>query len=82
MFAWKIAGDVVGGLGDHRVDHRQLVGDPGDVREEVGDPEAALAPPLERIVRLVEPPDLAEEDVGLADARGHVRPWYFSSSGL
>ena len=37
------AGDVVGGLGDHRVDHRQLVGDLGQAREQVGDPEAALA---------------------------------------
>ena len=34
---------VVRGLGDHRADHRQLVGHLGEVREEVGDPEAALA---------------------------------------
>ena len=66
------AGDVVGGLRDHRVDHRQLVGDLGQVREQVGDPQAALAAALEGVVRLVEPPHLAEERVGLAEALGHV----------
>ena len=66
------AGDVVGGLRDHRVDHRQLVGDLGQAREQVGDPEPALAAAFEGVVRLMQPPDLAEERVGLAEALGHV----------
>ena len=65
LFSWKVAGvwfEVSATI--ERID-RQLVGHLAQVREEVGDPQAALAPSAERPVGPAEPADLAEEDVGL-----------------
>ena len=42
----KRAGRVVGGLGDHRPDHRQLVGHRADVGEQLGDGQRPLWPLL------------------------------------
>ena len=55
---------VVRRLGDHRVDDGQFVGHLGEVREQVGDPQPALAAPAKRPVALPQQADLAEEDVG------------------
>ena len=58
-------GGVVRGVGDHRVDDRQLVGDARDVREQVRDPQPVLAAPGELPVVLPQQADLAEERLGL-----------------
>ena len=76
------SGDVVGRLGDHRLDHGQLVGHFRDLGEQVGDPQAALAPPFEGVMRLVETSDLAAEDIGHADALRHLATVEFLQVGL
>ena len=55
---------VVGGLGDHRLDDRQFVGDSGKVREQLGDPQPAVAALAKRPVTLAKQANLAEKHVG------------------
>ena len=78
----KRAGDVIRGLGDHRLDHRQLIGDAGDLGEEIGHPESALPASTKCEVRPVEPTELAEEGVGLAELLRHVLAVIFLQLGL
>ena len=55
---------VVGRLGDHRADHGQLVGDLGEVREQVARPTGRSGRAGGTPSRLPQQADLAEEDVG------------------
>ena len=60
---------VISRVGDHRANHRQLIGDTGNVREEVRNPDAALAALLELPVVLPNEADLSEERLGLLGRR-------------
>ena len=57
----KRRGRVVGAVGHHRANHRQFVRDLRQVREQVRDPQPALAAPLKRPVALPQQADLTEE---------------------
>src|SRR6185503_12040747 len=61
---------MVASTGPHRPDARKLVRHFGDVRKQVGNPEAAAASLAERPVRAMQETDLAEEGVRIL-ARGH-----------
>ena len=62
-------GRMIAGAGHHRADDGQLIGALGQMREQLGDPQAALASLLESPMALVQQTHLAKEDVGLFAAR-------------
>ena len=81
MFSWNVAGvwlDESATIEWMTVSSSATL---GDVREQVGDPQAALAALAERPVVLPQQADLAEERLRLLGA-GQRLPWNFASAGL
>ena len=56
-------GRMVGGFGDHRLDHRQLVGHTGEVRKQFRDPQSTFTSLSKGPVTLSQQPHFSEKDV-------------------
>ena len=61
---FESGGCMVGRIGNHGADHRQLIGDFSQVRKQIGDPQAAIATLFEFPVVLTNQADLVEKRGG------------------